>query len=165
MARAALGGGPQRIMTMQQTKYVLAGGGYCISAPRFPRHQLRPGFIDEVHIFNAEYAPLYTISLLENELPLALKCEGHGTKAGAIILESGDGQGLRMVERRFVTADDRFVSNIELRIDGKGAKADRELTVVMWTHVDPEGEAVSLEGDSFRIRRTLQTHDFPPVPA
>ena len=58
MARAALGGGPQRIMTMQQTKYVLAGGGYCISAPRFPRHQLRPGFIDEVHIFNAEYAPL-----------------------------------------------------------------------------------------------------------
>ena len=70
-----------------------------------------------------------------------------------------------MVERRFVTADDRFVSNIELRIDGKGAKADRELTVVMWTHVDPEGEAVSLEGDSFRIRRTLQTHDFPPVPA
>jgi len=35
----------------------------------------------------------------------------------------------------------------------------------MWTTTDPEGEPVSLEGDSFRIRRLLKSADAPDVPA
>ncbi|MEZ5966666.1 MAG: trehalase family glycosidase [Planctomycetota bacterium] len=147
-----------------EQKYVLAGGGYSISAPRYPKHQLRPGFVDEVLILNAEFRPLYTLALLENGLPLTLTCDSHAMKDGVLVVEFGDGHGLKMIERRFVSADDRFVSQVELRLEGKAAKADRELTVVMWTYVDPEGEAVSLEGDSFRIRRMLQPSDLPQVP-
>jgi hypothetical protein len=146
-------------------KYVLAGGGYCISAPRHPRNQLRPGFVDEIHIFNAEFRPLYTLTLLEKNLPLELTCEAHAEKDGKLTLEYGDGQGLKMTETRYVSADDRFVSQVELKLEGKAHKTDRELTIVMWTYVDPEGEAVSLEGDSFRIRRMLATPDNAAVPA
>ena len=151
-------------MTTKQ-KIVLAGGGYCISAPRYPRFQLRPGFVDEIHIFNAVFKPLYTLSLLEKNLPLDLVCDSHTTKDGKLILEYSDGLGLKMIETRYVSGDDRFVSHVELKLEGKGAKGDRELTIVMWTHVDPDGEAVSLEGDSFRIRRMLTTGDYAPVPA
>ena len=144
--------------------YALSGGGYCISAPRYPRNQLRPGFVDEVHIYNARFAPLYTLTVLENGLPLDLTCTSCKPKDGTLILEFTDGNGLVMTETRFVSADDRFVSQLDLKLEGKTAKVERQLTIVQWTFVDPEGEAVSLEGDSVRIRRNLQTHDFPPIP-
>jgi hypothetical protein len=61
-----------------------------------------------------------------------------------------------------VTQDDRFVSELELHNTGK---VDREITVVQWTTTDPEGEPVSLEGDSFRIRRMLKDGNKAEVPA
>ena len=65
-------------------------------------------------------------------------------------------------ERRFLTGDDRFVSELELH---NGSREERELHVVMWTTTDPEGEPVSHEGDGFRIRRALGADGQPQVPA
>jgi hypothetical protein len=146
----------------QKKKFALSGGGYCIYAPRFPSYQDAPGFVDEVSIFNAQIKPLFVLSVLENGIPATLKCTAITQKEGTAILEFNDGKGLKMVETRMVTTDDRFVSTLALHND---TKADRELTIVQWTYTDPEGEPASLEGDSFRVRRQYQSNDFPLVPA
>lgn len=138
---------------MNQTqKFALSGGGYCIYGPRFPRHQRSPGFVDEVSIFNAEVRPLFCLAVLENLVPVTLTCIKVEHKDGRAILEYS-GASMKVVEKRFVTTDDRFVSNLSITHEGKG---DRELEVVLWTTTDGEGEAPSLEGDSFRVRRSLQ---------
>jgi hypothetical protein len=147
---------------MNQTqKFALGGGGYCIYAPCHPRWQRVPGFVDEVLIFNAQVRPLFALAVLETHVPLTLSNTSCAFKHGTAVLEYTDGKGLKLVETRLVTADDRFVCNLVLQNDGK---TDRELTVVQWTWTDPEGEPPSLEGDSFRVRRQFTTHDFPPVP-
>jgi hypothetical protein len=144
---------------MNQTqKIALAGGGYCLYAPRFPRFSTTPGFVDEVLIFNARVQPLFVLSFLENGIPLTLACKWQRIEHGAAILDYESAGGIKLRER---TTDDRFVCNLQLVNDGK---AERSITVVQWTWTDPEGEAPSLEGDSFRVKRGLQTHGFPVVP-
>ena len=145
----------------QKKKFAIGGGGYCIYAPRFPVHQYVPGFVDEVLIFNAQVRPLFVLSVLENGIPVTLDCVGTKLKEGCAILDFTDGKGLKITETRLVTTDDRFVSNLAIHNE---TKLDRELTVVQWTWTDPEGEAASLEGDSFRVKRQYTSHDFPPVP-
>ncbi|GAB4136939.1 MAG: hypothetical protein Fur0037_01760 [Planctomycetota bacterium] len=145
----------------QQKKIALGGAGYCLYAPRFPRYQETPGFADEVLIFNAQLPALFMLAVLDDGVPLTLTCGKVQCEAGQAFLHYEDGNGLKIVERRFVSADDRFVSELDLHNAGK---ADRDLVIVLWTRTDPEGEPVSLEGDSFRIRRNLKTHDFPEVP-
>lgn len=146
----------------QKKKFALSGGGYCLYAPRFPRYQDTPGFADEVLVFNASLPSLFFLTFLENGMPLSLACKQTQHEHGKAILQHEDASGLKVLERRFVTQDDRFVCELELHNAGKG---DREITVVMWTTTDPEGEPVSLEGDSFRIRKLLKTHTFPEVPS
>lgn len=146
----------------QKLKFALGGGGYCLYAPRFPRHQLAPGFADECLVFNAQLPRMFAIAVLENGVPLTLSANKHEMKNGALHVEYGaDTKALKVHEVRMVTADDRFVST--LTIDNT-SKEERDLDVVMWTTTDVEGEPLSHEGDSFRIKRALQTHDFPPVP-
>lgn len=146
----------------QNRRFALGGGGYCLYAPRFPRFQDTPGFADEVLIFNAALPQLFVLSVLEGRVPLALACRDLKTDHGKATLTFKEAGGLEVIERRYVTTDDRFVSELEFH---NTAKADRELTVVMWTTTDIEGEPVSQEGDSFRIRRQFKYHNFPPVPA
>ncbi len=145
----------------QNRKFALGGGGYCLYAPRFPRHQDTPGFADEVLIFNAALPQLYVLSVVDGRTPVHLACKDITFSDGKAKLTFKDQAGLEVVETRFVTTDDRFVSELEFHNSGK---TDRELTVVMWTLTDVEGEPVSQEGDSFRIRRQLKYHTFPPVP-
>ncbi|MGE3173435.1 MAG: trehalase family glycosidase [Planctomycetota bacterium] len=145
----------------QNKKIDLAGGGYCLSAPRFPRFQDTPGFADEVLIANATLPSMFALAFLDRGTPLLLTATKVQVEQGRAILSYEEAGGLKVVERRFLTADDRFVSEIDLHNTGK---ADRELTIVMWTTTDPEGEPVSLEGDSFRIRRNLKTDGQPDVP-
>jgi len=145
----------------QNKKTALAGGGYCLYAPRFPRFLDAPGFADEACIANAIVPSVYFLWVLEDGRPLSLnrtKSEMVGGKAVVSFEEPG---GLKVVETRFITQDDRFVSELHLH---NATKGEREFTVVVWTTTDPEGEPVSLEGDSFRIRRALKA-DGVDVPA
>lgn len=146
----------------QAYKIALGGGGFCLYAPRFPRFQTSPGFVDEVTIFNAAVRPLYCLAVLENHVPLDLTCTEVTQEDGCAILRYTAPGGLEVTERRLVTTDDRFVSSLQLHHTEK--KGERELTIVLWTHTDPQGEAPLFEGESFRIRRQLQSHGFPVVP-
>lgn len=146
----------------QKKKFALTGGGYCLHAPRFPRYQDVPGFADEVLIFNAPLPNAYVLSFLEKGLPLAMHCKSVVQEHGKAVLHFEDAAGLKVTERRSISSDDRFLSELEIHNPGK---VDREITVVMWTTTDPEGEPVSLEGDSFRIRRNLKAGgEAPDVP-
>lgn len=142
-------------------KIDLAGGGYCLSAPRFARFQDAPGFADEVLVSNATLPSLYALAFVEKGRSRPLQFEKVEMEHGKAVLSWHDGQGLKITERRFITQDDRFVSLIDLHNAGK---EDREITVVMWSTTDPEGEAVSLEGDSYRIKRNLKSGADPEVP-
>lgn len=145
----------------QAQKFALGGGGYCIYAPEFPAHQLAPGFADKVMIFNVEVGPLFALTILDDGLPVALTCTKIKFEAGCAILEYSGKPSLKVVERRLVTTDDRFVSHLDITHEGKG---ERELQVVQWTMTDPEGDPPSLEGDSFRVKRSLQRDELPSVP-
>lgn len=145
----------------QDKKFSLAGGGYCLYAPRYPRFQDAPGFVDEVLIANAALPSLYVLSVLENGVPLALQCGKVQHEQGRAVLHFDEAGGLKVVERRWISQDDRFLSQLELH---NAAKTDREFTVVMWSTTDPEGEPVGLEGDSYRIRRNLKGEGQPEVP-
>lgn len=143
-------------------KFSLSGGGYCVYAPRFPHFQTAPGFVDEISIFNGRVQPLFMLSFVENHQAVPVHCTSLTLKGGAAILEHTDGRGLKVTETRFVTADDRFVSQLALQND---SKTDRAITVVQWTWTDVEGEPPSLEGDSFRVRRPLSSGDHAPIPS
>jgi len=143
-------------------KYALAGGGYCLYAPRFPRFVDEPGFPDEANIANAVVPSVFFLSFLDGKRSMALQCRSTTEERGAVTRTFGEPGGLEIVERRFVTQDDRFVCEVEF---ANGGKADRDTTVVLWTTTDPEGEPVSLEGDSFRVRRMLKFADTAEVPA
>ncbi|MEM7200386.1 MAG: trehalase family glycosidase [Planctomycetota bacterium] len=148
---------------MNQTdKFALGGGGYTLYAPQYPRFQREPGFFDEVLIFDAEVRPLYGLTVLENDVPVKLECTGIKFENGNAVLTYQGRPSLKVTETRFVTTDDRFVSNLKVHHEGKG---ERELVIVQWTWTDPEGEAPSLEGDSFRIKRSLARGEDPAVPA
>lgn len=148
---------------MNQTKkFALAGGGYCLYAPRFPRFLDAPGFPDEANIGSAVVSSVFFLTLLDGGRPLSLHCKSTKIENGRAVLHYDEPDGLKVTEQRFVTQDDRFVSELEIV---NGSKSDREVTVVMWTTTDPEGEPVSLEGDSFRIRRSLGDAGKPQVPA
>ena len=56
----------------QKLKLALGGGGYVLYAPRFPRHQLTPGFADECLVFNAQLPRMFVLTVLENGHPLTL---------------------------------------------------------------------------------------------
>ena len=143
-------------------KFALAGGGYCLYAPRFPRFVERPGFADEANIANALVPSVFFLNLVEGKREIVLPCLGVREQDGCLLLDYEDASGLQVTERRFVTQDDRFVSELAIT---NGGKVDRELTFVMGPTPDPEGEPVSLEGDSFRIRRALKLGDGADVPA
>lgn len=145
----------------QNKKIDLAGGGYCLYAPRFPRFVDAPGFADEVLIANASLPQLYVLAFLEHGRPLPMQLRSVQKEQGRAVLSYDEPSGLKVVERRFVTQDDRFVSQLELH---NSSKTDREFTVVMWSTTDPEGEPVSLEGDSYRIKRNLKSGEYPEVP-
>ncbi len=153
-ARALAGALPKKI--------ALAGGGYCLYAPRFPRFLTAPGFADEANISSALVPSVFFLSFLDAGHPMTTICGSFEMQDGCAVLTHQAADGVTIVERRFVTQDDRFVCELELQ---NGGKDDRELTVVLWTTTDPEGEPVSLEGDSFRIRRPLGAAGQPPVPA
>ena len=146
----------------QKLKFALGGGGYVLYAPRFPRHQLTPGFADESLVFNAQLPRVFVISVLEKGLPLTLTATKWELKDGSLHVEyTTDTKALKISETRMVTSDDRFVSTMTL---DNTSKEERDFDIVMWTTIDVEGEPLSHEGDSFRVKRALQTHDFPPVP-
>ncbi|MEE9126220.1 MAG: hypothetical protein V3U11_03695, partial [Planctomycetota bacterium] len=145
----------------QKTKMALGGGGYCLYAPEFPRYQTFPGFSDEVHIYNAPVRPMFHLAFVEEGAPLTMQCTGWTMKNGCAVLTFTDGKNLTVKETRFVTTDDRCVSNVQMEVSGKG---EREIAIVLWTIADVEGEAPSLEGDSFRVRRSLDCPDGTTVP-
>ncbi|MSR39446.1 MAG: hypothetical protein EXS02_11500 [Planctomycetes bacterium] len=145
----------------QKKKIALSGGGYCLYAPRFPRFQDTPGFADEVLLASASLPALFVLSFIEKGRPLTMHCRSTTLDRGKATLTYDDGAGLKVTEKRFISQDDRFACELELHNSGK---ADREVTVVMWTTTDPDGEPVSLEGDSFRIRRAIKGTDNVEVP-
>ena len=56
-------------------KIDLAGGGYCLYSPRFPRFVDSLGFADEVLISNAPVSLLYALAIVEKGRPRALTLE------------------------------------------------------------------------------------------
>ena len=140
----------------QNSKFALGGGGYVLYAPDFPLFQTSPGFSDEVHLYNTPVKPLYHLSFLDAGVPLHMTCTGIEFVNGTAVMTYTDGKSLTVTEERMVTTDDRCVSKLKLEVAGK---EEREISVVQWTVVDVQGEAPSLEGDSFRIRRSLESPD------
>ena len=49
------------------------------------------------------------------------------------MLTYSDGKNLTVKETRFVTTDDRCVSNVHMEVSGKG---EREIFTVLWTTTD-----------------------------
>ena len=145
----------------QKKNFALSGGGYCLFAPRFPRFLDAPGFVDDVLLANATLSGLFALSFLERSRPLHVHCRQIQIEQGRAILHHEDSTGLKVTERRFITQDDRLACELELH---NASKADREITVIMWSTTDPEGEPVSLEGDSYRVRRVLKASDNSEVP-
>ncbi|MEC8652983.1 MAG: trehalase family glycosidase [Planctomycetota bacterium] len=141
-------------------KIALSGGGYCLYAPRFPRFLAEPGFCDEANIASELVSSVFFLSFLANGRPVTTSCTAFGMEDGKAVL-THQGPGLKVVERRYLTGDDRFVCDLELTNE---SKEEAELTVVQWTTTDVEGEPVSHEGDSFRIRRALSAGGRPAVP-
>ncbi|MHC4814761.1 MAG: MGH1-like glycoside hydrolase domain-containing protein [Planctomycetota bacterium] len=145
----------------QKTKIALGGGGYCLYAPEFPRYQTSPGFSDTVHIYNSPVQPMFHLAFVEAGAPLTMQCNASTMRDGCAVLTYTDGRNLTVKETRFVTTDDRCVSHVQMEVSGKG---EREIAIVLWTITDVEGEAPSLEGDSFRVRRSLECLDGTTVP-
>src|SRR5690606_16416523 len=141
-------------------KIARAGGGYCLFAPRYPRRITEPGFADETCISSAVVPSLFFLSFLHETLPMNTVCVSFEMVDGKAVLTHKAGK-ITIVETRFLTQDDRFVSELELT---NGGTDEVILNVVMWTTTDPEGEPVSLEGDSFRIRRAIGDSAHPQVP-
>ena len=141
-------------------KIALAGGGYCLFAPRYPRRITEPGFADESCIASAVVPSVFFLSFLNEMRPLQTVCTSFAMVDGKAVL-THRAENITIVETRFLTQDDRFVSELELK---NGGAEDVNLSVVMWTTTDPEGEPVSLEGDSFRIRRSIGDSAHPQVP-
>ncbi len=142
-------------------KIALSGGGYCLYAPRFPRFVTEPGFADEANIASEPVSSVFFLSFLAGGQPFTTTCVGFEMEDGKGVFTHQGGPGVQIVERRYLTADDRFVCDLEIT---NGGKEECELTVVLWTTTDVEGEPVSHEGDSFRIRRALSTDGRPAVP-
>ena len=145
----------------QNKKFALGGGGYVLYAPDYPRFQTAPGFSDEVHLYNTAVKPMFHLAFLDAGVPLAMTCTNQEFVNGKAVLTFTDGKSLTVVEERFVTTDDRCVSNVKMEVSGK---EEREISVVQWTTTDVEGEAPSLEGDSFRVRRSLNAPDGTAIP-
>jgi hypothetical protein len=141
-------------------KIALAGGGYCLFAPRYPRRITEPGFADETCISSAVVPSVYFLSFLNGGRAMTTVCTAFEMVDGKAVL-THRADNITIVETRFITQDDRLVSELELK---NGGADEVELHVVMWTTTDPEGEPVSLEGDSFRIRRAIGDPAHPQVP-
>ena len=72
-------------------------------------------------------------------------------KPVVLITGAGGEIGHGLIERLASQPHRGIVTLDVARLDPDvAAKVDREITIVMWTTTDPEGEPVSLEGDSFR---------------
>ncbi|MEO0481203.1 MAG: trehalase family glycosidase [Planctomycetota bacterium] len=144
------------------SKIALGGGGFCLYAPRFPRHLLSPGFADPCHVADVELPRMFVVTILHDGDELPLTATKHEFKNGVLTVEyATDIRGVKVREERYITTDDRFVSNITL---DNSTKAEREMAIVLWTTTDPEGEAPIFDGDSFKLRRQLKTGDRPAVP-
>ncbi|MGK0156049.1 MAG: hypothetical protein ACI9SE_003016 [Neolewinella sp.] len=141
-------------------KIALAGGGYCLFAPQYPRRITEPGFADETCISSAVVPNVYFLSFLNGGRKMDTVCAGFEMVDGKAVLTHVAGK-ITIIETRFITQDDRLVSELELK---NASNEELELHVVMWTTTDPEGEPVSLEGDSFRIRRAIGAEGTPQVP-
>ncbi|MGC6487598.1 MAG: MGH1-like glycoside hydrolase domain-containing protein [Planctomycetota bacterium] len=150
----------QKSASQLPKKIALSGGGYCLYAPRFPRFLAEPGFCDEANIASEMVPSVFCLSFLVGGRPITTRCVGFEMVDGAAVL-THQGPDVKIVERRYLTTDDRFVCDLQLTNEGK---EEAELTVVQWTTTDVEGEPVSHEGDSFRIRRALSTGGRPAVP-
>ncbi|MFK7738758.1 MAG: trehalase family glycosidase [Planctomycetota bacterium] len=121
----------------------------------------RPGFCDETNVSSALVPSIFFLGFLDDGLPIETHCTSFAMEDGKAVLTHTTEAGITITEHRFVTTDDRFVCELEISNETKN---EREFTVVLWTTTDPEGEPVSLEGDSFRIRRGLGGEGEPPVP-
>ena len=145
----------------QRSNFALGGGGYVLYAPDFPHFQTSPGFADEVHLYNSVVKPMFHLSFLDAGVPLKMTCTKVEFANGRALLTHTDGKSLTVAEERMVTTDDRCVSTVKLEVSGK---EEREISVVQWTVTDVDGEAPSLEGDSFRVKRSLPAPDGTTTP-
>ncbi|MCK5941264.1 MAG: hypothetical protein KAI24_04770, partial [Planctomycetes bacterium] len=93
-------------------KIALSGGGYCLYAPRFPRFLTEPGFADEANIASEIVPSVFFLSFLANGTPFQTSCVGFEMEDGKAVLTHQGSNGIKIVERRYLTTDDRFVSDL-----------------------------------------------------
>lgn len=143
-------------------KHYLGCGEGIIFAPRFPRWLDRPGFWDEIDVYQYQMAPLFTVTFLDvaegppgRELEMR-QVERRWTPA-ELVAEYDLGGGLKAREHRSVLRGGYMVSEWMLEsLDG-----DRRLLAVAWS-AQP-GEEIGLEtveatGSSLLFRRSLCDH-------
>lgn len=142
-------------------KHYLGCGEGIIFAPRFPRWLERPGFWDEIDVYQYQMAPLFTVSFLDvADGPPGRELEVHQVDRrwtpAELVAEYELGGGLKAQEHRSVLCGGYIASEWMLGGVGEG---NRSLLAVAWS-AQP-GEEVDLEtveatGSSLRFRRFLR---------
>jgi hypothetical protein len=128
-------------------KWYLGCGDGIIFAPQFPVWLDAPGFWDEGTVYQYAFAPLYAVTLLdENGREVTLRATSRRWTPSELTVQFESHEGICATETRSVHIGGVFVS--EWRIT---AERPRSLHLVAWTAQD----AASVDHDSVRFEKTL----------
>ncbi len=144
LARAAVD--PIDLLARDDKWYLGCGDGI-IFAPQFPVWLDAPGFWDEGTIYQYAFAPLYTVTLLDeggHEIALRAMSRRWTPSELTVVFESSD--GVRATETRSVHIGGVFVSEWRITMS-----RPRSLHLVAWTAQD----ATSVEHESVQWVKTL----------
>ncbi len=119
----------------RRDKWYLGGGDAVCWAPRFPVWLTRAGFWDEASYYNLPFAPVFAVSLIDEEVrALPLRARRYLWRPSAFrvnyVIIGRAADGLRVQERKCVLESDVLASDFIIRNRGRRR---RRLHVVMWT--------------------------------
>lgn len=119
----------------RRDKWYLGGGDALCWAPRFPVWLTRPGFWDEASYYNLPFAPVFAVSLIDEEArALPLRARRYLWRPSAFrvnyVIIGRAARGLRVQERKCVLETDVLASDFIIRNRGG---AHRRLHVIVWT--------------------------------
>ncbi len=154
----------------RRDKWYLGGGDALCWAPRFPVWLTRPGFWDEASYYNLPFAPVFAVSLLDEEVrALPLRSRRYLWRPSAFrvnyVVIGRAAHGLRVQERKCVLETDVLASDFIIRNRGRHA---RRLHVIMWTcqpyapgELAHHARDVRVLDDAVSFTRALQVRPGP----
>lgn len=112
-------------------KWYVGGGDRLVWTPRYPVWLDVPGFWDEAHYYHHEIAPVFAVTLLDEEgEELPLRASSRRWRPSHVLQSYDTDAGLSADEKRVLLPDDVLLS--ELTIQNEGSQS-RSLHAVVWT--------------------------------